>query len=94
MSEQIEVEALGEHDYLVRAQYSAGTAESRFRATPDVLAQLGASEADEQRVIAESASFLLAHQPVIDLPAMVDLDDLAAAFDDYLPRLRASIAGS
>jgi hypothetical protein len=28
------------------------------------------------------------HQPVFDLPPMVDLDDMAAAFDDFPARLR------
>jgi hypothetical protein len=94
MSEQIEVEALGDHDYLVRVRHSAGVAESRFRVTPDVLAKIDASEDDGQRVVEQSAVLLLAHQPAIDLPAMVDLDDMAAAFDDYLPRLREHITGS
>jgi Holliday junction resolvase-like predicted endonuclease len=93
MTEQIEVEPLGEHDYLVRAHHSAGVVESRFRASAQVLEQIGASQADEQRVIEHSAAYLLAHQPVIDLPPMIDLDDMAAAFDDYLTRLRQAITG-
>ncbi|MBR7825030.1 hypothetical protein KDK95_01840 [Actinospica sp. MGRD01-02] len=94
MSEQIEVEALGDHDYLVRVRHSTGVEESRFRVTPEVLAKIGASEDDGRRVVEQSAALLLAHQPAIDLPAMVDLDDMAAAFDDYLPRLRERITGS
>lgn len=88
MSEQIEVEPLGEHDYLVRAHHSGGVAESRFRATESVLEQVGADAGDEQRVVERSVAFLLERQPVIDLPSMVDLDDLAAVFDDYLDHLR------
>lgn len=88
MSEQIEVEPLGDHDYLVRVRHSAGEIESRFRASEDVLSGLGAAAADEQRVVEETAAYLMDHQPAIDLPPMVDLDDMAAAFDDYLARLR------
>lgn len=91
--EKIEVEPLGEHDYLVRAHHSAGVVESRFRASANVLEQIGAGEGQEQRVIEYSAAYLLARQPVIDLPPMIDLDDLAAAFDDYLTRLRKEITG-
>jgi hypothetical protein len=90
MSERIEVEPLGEHDYLVRAWHSAGVAESRFRAGESVLGRVGKGPADEQYVVERSVSYLLAHQPVIDLPPMVDLDDMAAAFDDFLDYLRAS----
>jgi len=94
MSETIEVEPLGEHDYLVRARHGGAVVESRFRSTADVLDRLGVSEADEQRVIEETASYLFEHQPVIDLPPMVDLDDMAAAFDDYIAQLRQRIAGA
>jgi hypothetical protein len=94
VSEQIEIQPLGEHDYLVCAHYSAGMIESRFRASPDVLDQIGASPAEERRVIEETASYLLAHQSVIDMPPMVDLDDMAAAFDDYLAQMRQRVARS
>jgi hypothetical protein len=88
MSEQISVEFLEEHDYLVRVHHSAGMVESRFRASPDVLAQLGLAAADQQRTVEESARYLLDRQPAIDLPPMVDLDDMAAAFDDYATSLQ------
>lgn len=94
MSEQIEVEPLGEHDYLVRARHRAGVAESRFRASPSVLDRVGADAADEQRVVEQSVSFLLTHQSALDLPALVDLDDMAAAFDDYFDYLRGQVSGS
>ncbi|MBR7838759.1 hypothetical protein KDL01_36160 [Actinospica durhamensis] len=93
MAENIEVEPLGEHDYLVRARYPEGVAESRFRAGPNLLEQLGASPADEQRLVEHSASYLLAHQPVIDLPPMVDLEDLAAVYDGYLAEMRKAMTG-
>jgi hypothetical protein len=88
MSEQIEVESLGDHAYLVRMRHSGGVIESRFRADADVLAGLGVEEADEQRAVEATAALLVEHQPVFDLPPMVDLDDMAAAFDDFPARLR------
>jgi hypothetical protein len=93
MSEQIEVEHLGGHDYLVRARGGGEVVESRFRATPDALARLGVSGADERRLIEHTAAYLLEHQPLVDLPPMVDLDDVAAAFDDFPARLRERMAG-
>lgn len=85
---QIEVEPLGGHDYLVRAHHPAGVVESRFRAGAALLEQIGAAPGDESRVVERSAAYLLEHQPVIDLPPMVDLEDIAAVYDDYVTRLR------
>lgn len=94
MSEQIEVEHLGGHDYLVRALGGGEAVESRFRATSDVLARLGVAGADERRAIEQTAAYLLEHQPLVDLPPLVDLDDVAAAYDDFPARLRERMAGS
>lgn len=91
---QLRVEPLGDHEYLVVAGADARTAESRFRATPEILDELGArGPAAEQLVVRETAAFLTEHQPVVDLPQMVDLDDVAAAYDGYLGELRRRIAG-
>ncbi|MET9888191.1 hypothetical protein ABZZ20_34775 [Streptomyces sp. NPDC006430] len=54
-----------------------------LQASPDVVAQVGAAEADEQRVIEETALYLAERQPVMDLPPLVDLDDVAAAYGDH-----------
>ncbi|GAB2798043.1 hypothetical protein GCM10027073_32630 [Streptomyces chlorus] len=83
MPEQFQIEPMGEHDYLVRVRYSGGVIESRFQASPAVVDELDAAEADEQRVIEETALYLAERQPVIDLPPMVDLDDVAAAYGDH-----------
>jgi hypothetical protein len=88
MSEQISVELLEDHDYLVRVHHSAGMIESRFRASPDVVDSLGLPASEERRTVEESARYLLDRQPAIDLPPMVDLDDMAAAFDDYVTSLQ------
>lgn len=83
MSEQIQIEPLGGHDYLVRARHTEGVIESRFRAGREVLELLAVPESREAAVVEESAAFLTERQPVIDLPPLVDLDDVAAAYDDY-----------
>jgi hypothetical protein len=94
MSEQIEVEHVGDHDYLVRARGGGQVVESRFRATSDVLTHLGASAADEQRVVEQAATYLMERQPLIDLPPLVDLDDLAAAFEDFPAWLSERMTGT
>ena len=71
MSERFRIEPMGDHDYLAHARHSAGVI--RFRASPAVVGELDAAEADEQRVIEETALYLGERQPVSGLPAMVDL---------------------
>jgi hypothetical protein len=87
MSEQLQVEPLGDHDYLVRARHSGGVIESRFQASPAILDQLQLPETDEQRVVEETAVFLAERQPIIDFPQMVDLEDVATAYGDYLDEM-------
>ncbi|MFE5588148.1 hypothetical protein [Kitasatospora sp. NPDC056531] len=94
MSEHFEVEPLGDHEYLLRARAGEEMIQSRFRASETVAEQLHATSADEQRLVEETAEFLAEHQPVIDLPPMVDLDDVAACYDDYLEQLSRRLASS
>jgi len=68
--------------------------ESRFRASEAVAERLHALPADERRLVEETAEFLVERQSVIDLPPMVDLDDVAACYDDYLEQLGQRMAAS
>jgi hypothetical protein len=46
------------------------------------------AEDDEQRVIEETVLYLSERQPVMDIPPLVDLDDVAAAYgDQYIDEL-------
>lgn len=91
-SVDFEIESLGDHEYLLRVRGGTGEAEPRFRVSPNVLEDLGVDSADEQLVVRETAAFLLEHQPVTDLPPMIDLEDVAAAYDGYPDELRQRLA--
>jgi hypothetical protein len=90
MQAQYEVEPLfeHEHEYVVRARAEGQVIESRIRAEPDVLEQLGLQGTDEEQVDRETAVFLAGHQSVIDLPPMLDLADVIASYDDFPEQLR------
>ncbi|GGW72778.1 hypothetical protein [Streptomyces xantholiticus] len=88
------VQPLGDHEYLLRVPGDAREAEFRFRVSPNVLKDLGVDSTAEQFVVRETAAFLLEHQPVMDLPPMIDLEDVAAAYDGYLNELRERLAPS
>ncbi|MDQ0822533.1 hypothetical protein QFZ79_000271 [Arthrobacter sp. V4I6] len=92
MEAQFEVEALIEHEYLVRTQAEGEVIESRFRVDPGVLEQLELEGADERQVVRQTAVFLATHQPIIDFPPMLDLADVIASYDDYPERLRRQLA--
>jgi hypothetical protein len=85
MAASIQVEPLGDHEYLVTFPVAGEQVRSRFRATEETLGKLGSVAADESRVIAETAAYLAEHQQVSDIPPMVDLYDVEAAYGgDYL----------
>jgi hypothetical protein len=84
----LEIEPLGDHDYLVRLGSAPSRVESRFRADPGVLENLGAGPDDERRVVAATADFLAERQDTADLPAMIDLFDVASAYEDFTDELR------
>jgi hypothetical protein len=83
------LEALGDHDYLVRFQQDEDTVVVRVYADPAVVAQIGD---DEQRVVEATAAYLIARQSADDLPEQVDLDTVAAAYDGYVADLHRQLA--
>ncbi|MBU3062201.1 hypothetical protein KO481_11770 [Nocardia sp. NEAU-G5] len=92
MDRRISIEPVIDHEYLVRVENGADAAESQFVVAPDVLAELGFGAADERRVVEQTAAFLLEHQPVIDFPQLVYLDEVSAAYDAYATELRRRLS--
>ena len=86
----MEIEPQGDHEYLARFD---GT-ETRVRVTPDVLRKVSAAVTDETRVVEFTVHWLLDRQQAADLPPMLDLDDIAAAYDDYIDTLDQQLAGT
>jgi hypothetical protein len=82
------LEALGDHDYLVRFQQEEETVVVRMHADPAVVAQIAG---EEQRVVEATAAYLIARQSADDLPEQVDLDTVAAAYDDYVADLHRQL---
>lgn len=83
------LEELGDHDYLLRFTQDDDTpVVVRVYADPTVVAQIAA---DETRVVAATADYLIARQSLEDLPEQVDLDEVAAAYDDYVAELHSRL---
>ena len=83
MTVSIEVEAQGDHQYLVRLRDGEDVGESWFNVTPDVLAHLDLTTRDEEDVVRRTAAFLAERQDVADYPALVELEDVMATYADY-----------
>ncbi|MFF4340902.1 hypothetical protein ACFY00_13330 [Kitasatospora sp. NPDC001540] len=93
MAVDIRVESLGDHEYLVRVADGAVEAATQVRVTDGVLERPGLAGGDEGRIVRETVAFLVERQPVIDIPPMIDLDDLADAYGDaYLEDLARRLA--
>ncbi|GDY28491.1 hypothetical protein [Gandjariella thermophila] len=90
---RFDVEAVAEHEYLVRAASGADSAESRFSVDPGVLDELGVTGVEERTVVEHTAAFLAERQPVEDFPPIIDLDDVIASYDDYPDQLRRRVRG-
>ncbi|WP_430333411.1 hypothetical protein [Rhodococcus sp. ACT016] len=88
MAPNIRIEAVVDHEYRVHIDDRGDSVESEIIVHPDVLADLGFTPADEQLVVHHTAAFLAEHQPVVDFPTLVYLDEVAAAYRDYPEQLR------
>lgn len=89
MSDETTIEALGDHQFVLHLKDPEGGAvDVRVYASPDVLGRLGAASTDaESRVVEATAAHLLARQQADDLPSYLELDDVVAAYDEYLADL-------
>ena len=84
MADNPHVEALGDHHYLIHVRQGEDIVEVRVHATPAVVARIASVETDETRIIEATAAYLIARQRADDLPAVLDLDDVAAAYEGYV----------
>ncbi|MCZ2811096.1 MULTISPECIES: hypothetical protein [unclassified Modestobacter] len=87
MADDIEIDAQGEHGYLVTQPSELEDVRTWFKVTPEVMDQLGAD--DEEDVVLRTVQFLRRHQDVADFPEAVDLEDVIASYDEYLTVMTA-----
>lgn len=92
MTESPSIEALGDHHYVVRGRENDDAVSVRFYVDPDMVAGLGLPEVEDSHVIEATLRFLLRHQRFDELPAQLDLADVAAAYEDFDEQLRSAIS--
>jgi hypothetical protein len=90
MTDVLQIEPQGDHQFVVRMDLRGESAESWFNLSPDILDDLGVQEDDEEHLVRRTVAFLLQHQAIADFPDIVELEDVIAAYDDYLDTIRAA----
>lgn len=88
----VNIEPLGDHDYLVNVRAEEDIVTLRVRADPAVVTSIGGSDTDESQVVAATIAYLTERQPAVDLPADLDLQDVAAAYDGYIEQLHEQLS--
>jgi hypothetical protein len=90
MATSIEIEAQGDHQYVVHLRDDDDVAETWFYLTPSVLDQVRSDGQDEESVVRRTAEFLAARQSVADFPDIVELEDVIATYDDFIEYMTGS----
>jgi hypothetical protein len=87
----LDIEALGDHDYLAYVGLDDDSVTLRVRADPAVVSRIAGVDADETRVIAAAIAYLTERQRADDLPADIDLQDVATFYGDFIERLQKQL---
>ncbi|HEV7726354.1 MAG: uncharacterized protein JWQ26_129 [Modestobacter sp.] len=85
MPDDIDIEPQGDHEYLVIQASELEDVRTWFRLTPEALDEIGSD--DEEDVVRRTVQFLRRHQDVADFPDVIELEDVIASYDDYLPAM-------
>jgi hypothetical protein len=87
MTDPFEIETQGESEFLVRLRDDGAETESWFRLSPGLREELGL-DVDDEELVRRTVRFLLGHQDAADFPDIVEVEDVAAAYPDYLDAVR------
>ncbi|WP_426004763.1 hypothetical protein ACPFL9_19930 [Paenarthrobacter sp. NyZ202] len=91
MEKSFDIELVNQDEYVVRWASEGQTGESVFRVTSDFLGESGLEGHDGQRIVEETSHYLAERQPVIDFPQTVDLEEIAAAYPDFVQALKTAL---
>lgn len=89
--DEIQVEPAGGDAYLINAKDDAGVVESLFRADGTFLEENGISSSRGEDVARFMAAFLAERQPIVDFPSLIDCEDIAVAYPNFVGELLTSL---
>lgn len=82
------MEPVGEHAFLIRLGQGGDVIDVVLHLDPATMATLAPYGIDERRVSQQTMAFLTERQRADDLPASLDLADVAAAYADWVDEMR------
>lgn len=80
--DQMSIESQGDHEYVARLSRGDETAETWISVTPEVLAELDVDPEDEEALVRRAVDLVARHGPLADLPEIITLEDVIAAYPD------------
>lgn len=93
MHEEVRILPMSRGEFAAEVDEGEQTTRHRVRVTEDLLDDLGLVDVDEGEVVRESLRYLLTREPNTALEHDIDLTAVERADPDYLPELRARLAG-
>lgn len=94
MQDNWTVEDLGSHTFMVRGTEHGDQVEVQVSVGPDAVDDLGLTGSTDEQIVDATINYLLGHQRLDELPAEVDLEVVAAAYDDFADAARARLASN
>ncbi len=91
MTDRPQIEATGDHHYLVTGHHQDDTVQIDIYASPEFMERLGVRRGTETDVVAQVLGFLLKHQAIDELPPQLDLEEVSAAYDGVEEQVRDGI---
>lgn len=90
--EQFEIEAGGEHAYLIHVHDVDDEITIELRLGEDAARELDVEEKQEGQVAAAAVRYLLSRQEAFDLPSALDIEDVMAAYPDFTEVIRRDVS--
>jgi len=88
---QFDIEADGEHAYLIRVHDVDDEITIELRLGEDAARDLDVDGRREGQVAAATVRYLLTRQEAFDLPSELDIEDIVAAYPDFTEVIRREV---
>jgi len=93
VSPQVRIEAIDEDRFLATGQGEDGVVEVRVLVEEGFVDRVGLQQTSGADIAEATIAYLLGHQRIDELPPQLELEDVAAAYDDFEEELRRTLAG-
>jgi hypothetical protein len=89
-----QIDDVGGHHYAVTLHEGEDLVQINLHADPATVALIATDKLDERRLVEETVRYLLRRQRADDLPASLDLADVAAGYDSWIGEMRSRMSAA